>query len=254
MFIQEHGALGTLWLYLESFVEPFGTLWFIYLLPIFFVVTKLAHGRVPAWVIWLAAGALEIAPIATGWTVIDEFASRFVYFYTGYLLAPRIFAFAQQAQTFPEAALALLGAWSLVNGVLVFNGYAELPLVSLALGLAGAAAVVTLAALMATIDLLKPLRYCGQNSIVIYLAFFLPMAASRALLIKLGWISDVGTISALVTVTGVLGALMMFWVARAIHLTFLFERPARFWLAPKEPTKAKLAASPFAPAKAGAQS
>jgi hypothetical protein len=46
---------------------------------------------------------------------------------------------------------------------------------------------------------------------------------------------------------------MMFWVARAIHLNFLFERPARFWLAPKE-TKAKLAASPFAPAKAGAQS
>jgi hypothetical protein len=63
------------------------------------------------------------------------------------------------------------------------------------------------------------------------------------LLIKLGWISDVGTISALVTVAGVLGALMMFWVARAIHLTFLFERPARFWLAPKE-TKAKLALQP----------
>jgi uncharacterized membrane protein YcfT len=97
---------------------------------------------------------------------------------------------------------------------------------------------------MATVDLLKPLRYCGQNSIVIYLAFFLPMAASRALLIKLGWISDVGTISALVTVAGVLGALMTFWVARAIHLTFLFERPARFWLAPKEPTKAKLALQP----------
>jgi uncharacterized membrane protein YcfT len=243
MFVQEHGALGTLWLYLESFVEPFGTLWFIYLLPIFFVVTKLVHGRVPAWVIWLAAAALEIAPIATGWTVIDEFASRFVYFYTGYLLAPRIFVFAQQAQTFPEAALAFLGAWGLTNGVLVFNGYAELPLLSLALGLAGAAAVVTLAALMATIGLLKPLRYCGQNSIVIYLAFFLPMAVSRALLIKLGWISDVGTISALVTVAGVLGALTMFWVARAIHLNFLFERPARFWLAPKEP-KAKLALQP----------
>jgi len=37
---------------------------------------------------------------------------------------------------------------------------------------------------------------------------------------------------------------MMFWVARAIHLTFLFERPARFWLAPKEPAKAKLALQP----------
>ena len=34
---------GVAWLYLETFWEPFGTLWFIYLLPIFFVVTKLAH-------------------------------------------------------------------------------------------------------------------------------------------------------------------------------------------------------------------
>src|SRR5262245_41395510 len=233
MFVQEHGAPGTLWLYLESFVEPFGTLWFIYLLPIFFIVTKLAHGRVPAWVIWLIAAALEIAPIARGWTVIDEFAARFVYVYTGYLFAPRIFAFAQQAQTFPEAALAFLGAWGLANGVLVFNGYAELPFVSLALGLAGATGVVTLAALMAMIDLLNPLRYCGQNSIVIYLAFFLPMAVSRALLIKLGWISDVGTISALVTVAGVLGALTMFWVVRSTVLRFLFERPESLWLVPK---------------------
>ena len=31
------------YLYLESFIEPFGTLWFIYLLPIFFVVTKLTR-------------------------------------------------------------------------------------------------------------------------------------------------------------------------------------------------------------------
>src|SRR5262245_55874544 len=43
VFVQEHGPLGTLWLYAESFIEPFGTLWFIYLLPIFFVVTKLAR-------------------------------------------------------------------------------------------------------------------------------------------------------------------------------------------------------------------
>ncbi len=34
-------------MYLESFIEPFGTLWFIYLLPIFFVVTKLSRGASP---------------------------------------------------------------------------------------------------------------------------------------------------------------------------------------------------------------
>ena len=34
-------------MYLESFIEPFGTLWFIYLLPIFFVVTKLSRQLPP---------------------------------------------------------------------------------------------------------------------------------------------------------------------------------------------------------------
>ena len=34
-------------LYLESFIEPFGTLWFIYLLPIFFVVTKATRRMSP---------------------------------------------------------------------------------------------------------------------------------------------------------------------------------------------------------------
>src|ERR1700729_919166 len=38
-------------LYLESFIEPFGTLWFIYLLPIFFVVTK-ATRSLPPPLIW----------------------------------------------------------------------------------------------------------------------------------------------------------------------------------------------------------
>ena len=35
-------------LYLESFIEPFGTLWFIYLLPVFFVVTKVTRARAAA--------------------------------------------------------------------------------------------------------------------------------------------------------------------------------------------------------------
>ena len=234
MFLKEYGAIGTLWLYAESFVEPFGTLWFIYLLPVFFVLTKLAHGlRIPPLAIWLAAAALEIAPIHTGWTVIDEFAGRFVYFYTGYIFAARIFALAELAKAEPETALAGLTMWALANALLVFHGLADLAFVSLALGLAGAAAVVALSALMAKSDLFRSLRYCGQHSIVIYLAFFLPMAASRMLLVKTGWITDVGTISVLVTLAGVVGALMMFWAVRFTALRFLFERPQALWLVPK---------------------
>ena len=42
MFAAEMGWRGVGGLsYLEAFIEPFGTLWFIYLLPIFFVVVKL---------------------------------------------------------------------------------------------------------------------------------------------------------------------------------------------------------------------
>ena len=137
-FAAEFGWHGVAALYLEAFIEPFGTLWFIYLLPIFFVVAKLAR-RVPPLAIWVIAAALEIAHIQTGWTVIDEFAARFVYFYTGYVLATRIFALAAAVQARPARALAGLGAWGILDAVLVFNGYADLPFVSLALGLAGAA-------------------------------------------------------------------------------------------------------------------
>ena len=54
--------------------------------------------------IWLVGAALEIAQIETGWTVIDEFAARFVYFYTGYVLATRIFQIAAAVQARPMLA------------------------------------------------------------------------------------------------------------------------------------------------------
>jgi uncharacterized membrane protein YcfT len=225
MFAAEVGWSGVGLKYLEAFIEPFGTLWFIYLLPIFFVVVKLTR-RVPPLAIWLVGAALEVAPIETGWTVIDEFASRFVYFYTGYLFAPHIFVFARMVQARPAAAFAGLVAWALVNGGLVVAGLADRPFVSLALGLVGAGAVMVVAALMAKTDLFSPLRYCGRNSIVIYLAFFLPMAAARIALLKTGLITDLGTISLAVTLVGVMGALLWFWAARNTPFRFLFERPA----------------------------
>jgi len=225
MFAADIGWRGVGLSYLEAFVEPFGTLWFIYLLPIFFVVVKLTR-NVPWPVVWLVGAALEIAHINTGWTVIDEFASRSVYFYSGYLFAPHIFALAARVQRKPGVALIGLSLWALVNGALVLAGVADRPFVSLALGLVGAGAVVVVAALIARSDAFRPLRYCGQHSIVIYLAFFLPMAATRMALLRTGIVTDLGTISLLVTAAGVIGALAWFWAVRGTPLRFLFERPA----------------------------
>lgn len=231
-FAAETSWQGVAALYLQSFVEPFGTLWFIYLLPIFFVVTKLAR-RVPPLAIWAVAAALEIAHIHAGSTVIDEFAARFVYFYAGYALASHIFALASAVQARAIVAFAGLIVWGLVNNLFVVRGLADLPLLSLGLGLLGACAVVSVSALMAQSDVFRPLRYCGRNSIVVYLAFFLPMAISRTVLIKSGVIADAGTISIIVTAAGVIGALAMFWAARPMPLRFLFERPQAFRLADK---------------------
>jgi uncharacterized membrane protein YcfT len=221
------------YLYLESLVEPFGTLWFIYLLPVFFVVTK-ATRKMPPPMIWGVAALLEMAHIATGWTVIDEFSARFVYFYSGYLFARHVFALSDQARAHPSLALAGLALWALINGGLVEFGYSEWPLISLALGLAGACAIVILGTLLARAHWLNFLRFCGEHSIVIYLAFFLPMAATRTLLLRTGLIPDIGTISLIVTVAGVAGALALWRIAGMAGANFLFERPKAFWIAPNK--------------------
>jgi uncharacterized membrane protein YcfT len=227
--------------YLEAFIEPFGTLWFIYLLPIFFVVTKFLRG-VPPLAVWLVLAGLEMTHLQTGWTVPDEFCARFVYFFTGYWMANRIFGFAAAVQAEPRLALMTLALWAFVNAALVHLGVSTLPVVSLALGLAGACAVIAVGALLAHMNWLIALRYCGEHSIVIYLAFFLPMAATRTTLLRFGIISDIGWASVVITTFGVIGALGLWWAVRNTQLRFLFERPATFWLTDK-PHTARLQAA-----------
>jgi len=222
------------YLYLESFVEPFGTLWFIYLLPIFFVITK-ATRRLPPLLIWGLAAMLEMSHFSTGWTAIDEFGARFVYFYTGYLLADWVFALSNRARKEPGLARAALVIWAVGNASLVQLGLSEWPVISLMLGLAGACAVVTVATLLARVKWLDFIRFCGEHSIVIYLAFFLPMAATRTLLLHTGIIHDVGMMSLTVTLSALFGALAIWQLALKVGANFLFERPDAFWIAPKKP-------------------
>jgi uncharacterized membrane protein YcfT len=219
----EGGATHVAEQYLLAFIEPFGTMWFIYLLPIFFVLTKLLR-NVPWWPVWVAGAVLEALRIETGWVLIDEFASRFVYFYSGYLFAGYIFDFADRVRERPRVALIGIAAWALINGYFAFSGIATFAGVGLILGFAGAFAVIALASLLATYGAVKPLRYFGEHSIVIYLAFFLPMAASRAVLVKLG-ILDLGTVSLIVTAAGVMAPVVLYWLVRDRFGDFLFRRP-----------------------------
>jgi uncharacterized membrane protein YcfT len=226
--LKAEGFSALVYEYLLALIEPFGTLWFIYLLAIFFVVTKLVRGVSPL-VVLAGAAALEMLPIATGWIVIDEFAARFVYFYAGYWLSPHVFAFARRLDDLPVASLiAALAAWALANGALVYSGASLLPGVSLVAGLVGAGAVIAVATLCVRARNATWLKYLGANSIVIYLAFFFFMALSRVLLLRFAPGLGVDLISALVTVCGVVGPVLLHLAVKQTPARFLFERPA--WL------------------------
>jgi len=247
----EEGVNGVVSAYFMSFVEPFGTLWFIYILPVFFLVTRLVK-RVPAWLVFSLLALLETLPIHTGWTMIDEFCGRFVYFFAGYAFAPLIFRAADWLRQRPRVGLAGLGVWALIEYTLVFTpvpaalsflltpeafvaggrgGWSELPLISLFLGLAGAFAIVATSALLSLLAEANPLHralsWLGAHSIVVYLAFFLPMAVARTVLLKSGIVTDIGTISVLTTASGVIGPVILYGLVQwSGYGRFLFKRPA----------------------------
>jgi uncharacterized membrane protein YcfT len=241
----EEGGAAVAQALLLALIEPFGTLWFIYILPIFFVTAKLVR-RAPPLAVLAVAAVLEMAPIETHWIVIDEFANRFFYFLIGWYAAPHVFAFAFMAGRRPAPALVGLAAWAIANALAVWTGVAEWPVVSIILGLAGAGAVIAVAALIARAGGLEVLRYAGEHSIAVYLAFFLPMAVTRTLLIKTGVIVDVGAISLIVTTVAVVCPLVLHWlVMRTGWGTFLFERPAAFRLERPRARPVTPVANPF---------
>lgn len=247
----ESGIAYPLGEYVYAFVQPFGALWFIYILPLFFLFTRLVR-RLPVWFVFVWAAALEIMPVHTGWVLFDEFCARYVYFFVGYAFAQNIFHLAIWMRNHRKTALAFLAGWALVNGLLVFTpapealaflipaggeatgatgGLSELPLISLLLGLAGAVAVVAVASLVASHDWSGWLSWLGAHSIVIYLAFFIPMAATRVVLVRSGLVGDVGLVSLIVTLAAIAGPVLLYL---AIQKTgwgrFLFERPDWAWI------------------------
>jgi uncharacterized membrane protein YcfT len=111
-------------------------------------------------------------------------------------------------------------------------------LFSPALGFIGALAAVALSVLLSTAGAAKPLRYAGQNSIVIYLAFFLPMAATRVALLKFAPDLDLGVVALIVTTVAAITPLLFHEAVKDTKLRFLFRRPDWPGLTPSAPLPA----------------
>jgi uncharacterized membrane protein YcfT len=209
------------------------------MLAAFSLATKLLFElRAPHWGV-LAVGALmQMSPVATGATLVDYFAEYFVYFYAGYALAPHIFRIVDWAQRHVALSVAALLAYAVVNGVLVFTGgfdmqpvhaqmgYAALPGLHLALAFTGSLALCIAAALLMKLPFMDWLRWLGAHSIVVYLSFSIPMAATRVVLLKVG-IGDTSILSTVVMLSALLSPLALYWAIRKTGFgKFLFERPA----------------------------
>ncbi|MEX2334412.1 MAG: acyltransferase family protein [Pseudohongiella sp.] len=230
-------------MFLFDWVEPVNTLWFVHMLAIFYMTTRLLR-KAPLWLVFMLAAGLHVAFhlgwINTGWSVADRFFDRYIYFFAGYAAAPWIFAFARQLPSWPRATVVGLILWALINVGFTASGNDGIAGISLLLGFMGAAAIVAAGSLLAGHNWAEGLRYCGANSIVIYLSFFLPMKIALKLLADSGVIPDVGWASLLITGVAVVVPLLIYGLIKDTWLGFLYKRPAAFGLAGSQVQTARL--------------
>jgi uncharacterized membrane protein YcfT len=223
--------------------DPWAMLWFMQMLALYFVVTRLTR-HVPAWVMLPLAALWQMFPFDTGSHPMNAFGERYVFFYAGYLFASNFFAFAEWVRHNATKALVMLGAWAVVNQTLVSIGWSELPGVMLALGFVGACAVMAVAALIQDVAKLQWLRYLGQNSIVVYLGFYLPMRFFIGAFVALGLHHDAGTMSIAIGVLSIVSAIALYRATRGNFMSFLFERPKWAHLPERRPAPPKPTPTP----------
>lgn len=220
-------------LYGWNILQPTGVLWFAHMLAVFYVITRLVR-RLPKWSILLVAAALQIAHqalwIDTPSFAINRLMDYYVFFFLGHAISGLVFDVADRAKARPWTTVSVLAGWGVCNYLLTQQQMHHLPVYGLFMGLAGAIALVEVAALLSKWKSARLLRYCGQNSIVIYLTFFFPMTFLERTLAAKGWIPDVGwACFAILAISA--GTPLLFHLAiKKTPLIALYVRPKMFRL------------------------
>ncbi|MEO1796968.1 MAG: acyltransferase family protein [Pseudomonadota bacterium] len=219
----------------RDMVIPNGVLWFIYILPICFVIARATAG-VPPVLVWLGAAAAHTFDVAGEPLILVYVTHYFVFFYTGHIAAPLLFKLAERARKVPVLGMIGLACWALANGVIVFDRPFGFPGLSLILGVAGGAAIVVLTALLMKTPVGRGLGWLGARSIVVYLGFFIPLRYAEAVFLSFGLSAD-ATI-ALSIMAAVALPLLLHAVLERARVPWLFERPGWARLPRRAPPQA----------------
>lgn len=205
--------------------KPEAMLWFILMLPVYFVVTRLLE-PVSALLVLPAAALLMVAQLHTGIPPLDWFAKYFVFFYTGHVLSKRVLALADWARQRRLLALGLLLLWAPLNHGFTAGPQAGNGAGLLVFGFLGIAAVVVLSAALSDQFWIEPLRRLGSQSIVVYLGFFVPMLVILRVLNRVMPQADPNLTATLAWAGSILAAIAVYQLLRRTPLRFLYERPA----------------------------
>ncbi|MBN8502584.1 MAG: acyltransferase family protein [Sphingomonadales bacterium] len=218
-------------------IEPFSTLWFIYILPFFMLAARMARGLlafafgIGAVLLHLWAsthfsgGAYAMVSQVTPSVAINSFALFFVFFFAGYMGHRRIDAWFDLARRRPLTTLSVLVVWASLHSYSLYLGIVGIPGLTLFFGLAGGLAVTLSALLLERASGFDWLAYCGHHSMAIYLAFVIPMAVSREFLIGAGIVEQPDVLMILVLAVAIIAPLVLERAVRGRAFNFLFSRP-----------------------------
>ncbi|GAB5455377.1 MAG: acyltransferase family protein [Henriciella sp.] len=220
-----------------AIVEPVNALWFLHMLAIFYVFARLTR-RVPVAIMLLIGIALntiyQAGWASFDWTVANRFMDRFIYFYIGYAGAQLIFKGAEFVRPHSLLLVAGLLVWGCLNWVFASMDMHHVPLVAPVFGLVGAFAVCALGLLMAKHNIGGIIRYVGQNSLIVYLTFYIPMKVTEKVIDRLGDpLGSVGLSTAIILFVAVISPLIFARLISGTPLSFLYVRPERFKVSKK---------------------
>lgn len=221
-------------------VQPYGVLWFIYMLAVFGLAARILRElRAPHWLVIPAAAALQMWSPHSDSYALTQFAAYFVFFYLGFVLAPLVFRLVEWTQARPAIAVASLVVWAIVNGLLVYSpgyavepvgmqmGLAAWPPLHLTLAVAGAVALCVAGGFLSKFASMEWLRWLGEHSLVVYVAFTIPMSLFRGAALSSGLLTDTGWLSLAVLLVSVISPIVLYFIVKWTGFgTFLFERPA----------------------------